>query len=108
METYTPAQMKSMMNEYHKTATSYYEAGVFHGDIEKAVAAYHVYVTTKQAIKVYLPTSQVTFQVKSGFMDPTEVEVVFESPMKCAFSSQISYPPKSEESLREFLKRRFT
>lgn len=100
--------MIDAMAKYHETATSYYESGVFDDDIEQAVSAYHDYLTTKQAICVYLPTSQVTFQVNSGFMDPKEVEVVFQPPMKGPFSSEISYTPNSEESLREFLKRRFT
>jgi hypothetical protein len=71
--------MLDAMAKYHETATSYYESGVFHDDIEQAVSAYHEYVRTKQAIRVYLPTSQVAFQVKSGYMDPKEVEVVFEA-----------------------------
>lgn len=101
-------QMIDAMAKYHKTATSYYESGVFDDDIEQAVSAYHDYLTTKQAISVYLCASHATFQVKSGFMDPKEVEVIFQPPSKGPFTSEISLIPTSEESLREFLKRRFT
>ena len=42
-------QMLDAMAKYHETATSYYESGVFHDDIEQAVSAYREYVRTKQA-----------------------------------------------------------
>lgn len=96
--------------KYEANMAELNKQGKFDQDIEDSVAAYNTYLTTKIAQCITLRAKggggrfNVEFEVGPGFMDNTQVEVNFKtSPM-----SSISYKPRDEQSLREFLQRRFS
>ena len=82
----------------------------FDQDIEDSVAAYNTYLTTKIPQCITLRAKggggrfNVEFEVGPGFMDNTQVEVKFNTSPMCS----ISCKPIDEQSLREFLQRRFS
>lgn len=84
--------------------------GKFDQDIEDSVAAYKMYLTTKIPQYITLRAKggggrfNVEFEVGPGFMDNTQVEVNFKTSPMCS----ISCNPTNEQSLREFLKQRFS
>ena len=96
--------------KYEANMAELNKQGKFDQDIEDSVAAYNTYLTTKIPQSITLRAKggggrfNVEFEVGPGFMDNTQVEVNFKtSPM-----SSISYKPRDEQSLREFLQRRFS
>ena len=96
--------------KYEANMAELNKQGKFDQDIEDSVAAYNNYLTTKIPQNVTLSAKggggrfNVEFKVGSAFMDNTQVEVSFNTSPMCS----ITFKPTNEESLREFLKRRFS
>ena len=96
--------------KYEANMAELNKQGKFDQDIEDSVAAYNTYLTTKipQCISLRAKGGggrfNVEFEVGPGFMDNTQVEVNFKTSPMCS----ISCNPTDEQSLREFLKQRFS
>ena len=96
--------------KYEANMAELNKQGKFDQDIEDSVAAYNTYLTTKIPQCITLRAKggggrfNVEFEVKPAFMDKTQVEVSFNTSPMCS----ITFKPTNEESLREFLKRRFS
>ena len=96
--------------KYEANMAELNKQGKFDQDIEDSVAAYNTYLTTKIPQCITLRAKggggrfNVEFEVGPGFMDNTQVEVKFNTSPMCS----ISCKPIDEQSLREFLQRRFS
>ena len=96
--------------KYEANMAELNKQGKFDQDIEDSVAAYKMYLTTKIPQCITLRAKggggrfNVEFEVGPGFMDNTQVEVKFNTSPMCS----ISCKPTDEQSLREFLQRRFS
>jgi len=96
--------------KYEANMAELNKQGKFDQDIEDSVAAYNTYLTTKIPQYITLRAKggggrfNVEFEVGPGFMDNTQVEVNFKTSPMCS----ISCNPTDEQSLREFLKQRFS
>ena len=96
--------------KYEANMAELNKQGKFDQDIEDSVAAYKMYLTTKIPQYITLRAKggggrfNVEFEVGPGFMDNTQVEVKFNTSPMCS----ISCKPTDEQSLREFLQRRFS
>ena len=96
--------------KYEANMAELNKQGKFDQDIEDSVAAYNTYLTTKIPQSITLRAKggggrfNVEFEVGPGFMDNTQVEVNFKTSPMCS----ISCNPTDEQSLREFLKQRFS
>jgi len=106
----SPGTLEETRKIYEKNMEDLNKLGAFDKDIEDSVAAYNTYLTTKLPQCITLSVKggggkfNVEFEVGPAFMDKTQVEVNFKTtPM-----SSISFKPSDEESLRKFLKRRFS
>lgn len=95
--------------KYEANMAELNKQGKFDQDIEDSVAAYNTYLTTKIPQCITLRAKggggrfNIEFKVGPAFMDNTQVEVSFNTSPMCS----ITFKPTNEESLREFLKRRF-
>lgn len=102
--------LDAVRKKYEANMAELNKQGKFDQDIEDSVAAYNTYLTTKIAQCITLRAKggggrfNVEFEVGPGFMDKTQVEVKFNTSPMCS----ISYNPTDEQSLREFLQRRFS
>ena len=96
--------------KYEANMAELNKQGKFDQDIEDSLAAYNTYLTTKIPQCITLRAKggggrfNVEFEVGPAFMDKTQVEVKFNTSPMCS----ISYKPTDEQSLREFLQRRFS
>ena len=96
--------------KYEANMAELNKQGKFDQDIEDSVAAYNTYLTTKIPQCITLRAKggggrfNVEFEVGPAFMDKTQVEVKFNTSPMCS----ISCNPTNEQSLREFLKQRFS
>lgn len=102
--------LDALRKTYEANMAELNKQGKFDQDIEDSVAAYNTYLTTKIPQYITLRAKggggrfNIEFQVGPGFMDNTQVEVNFKtSPM-----SSIYCKPRDEQSLRNFLKQRFS
>lgn len=106
----SPEILDAARKKYEPTMAELNKQGKFDQDIEDSVAAYNNYLTTKIPQNVTLSAKggggrfNVEFKVGPAFMDNTQVEVRFNTSPMCS----ITFKPTNEESLREFLKRRFS
>ena len=106
----SPEILDAARKKYEATMAELNKQGKFDQDIEDSVAAYNNYLPTKIPQNVTLSAKggggrfNVEFKVGPAFMDNTQVEVSFNTSPMCS----ITFKPTNEESLREFLKRRFS